>query len=277
MAEEKYKTGSDGLPREIVGEWAVEKHERLTRYIDISRFARKKFLEGESKEATYIDLFCGPGQSRIRDTTTIIDGSPVAAFRSARDGGQPFSGLHLGDMSAGIVTAACQRISNAGGAAKSYVGMAEDVAEQVVKSVNPYGLHFALLDPYKLESLSFSIIKTLAKLRRVDMLLHVSAMDLQRNLDMYGAEDEVALDAFVPGWRSVVDHKAQSQPAARAAIMNCWCGLVESLGFSKPRYELITGKNNQKLYWLAFVSREPIANDFWNKIRNISGQGSFGF
>lgn len=268
-----YEIAPDGLRREIVGEWATEKHERLRRYIDISRYARKKFLEGPAHEATYIDLFCGPGQSRIKGTQTVIDGSPLAAFHSARNGGQPFTSLHLGDADGENVEAACARIAAAGGVATPYVGKAEDVAHRVVAAVNSDALHFALLDPYSLESLSFPIIQTLAQLPRIDMLLHVSQMDLQRNLDAYGAEDEAALDSLVPGWRSKVDHKRQSQQAARAGILNYWCRLVEGLGFATPKYELITGGGNQKLYWLAFISRKPIANDFWDKIRNISVQG----
>jgi three-Cys-motif partner protein len=273
LAEEKYEIAEDGLLREVVGEWALEKHERLKKYIDISSYARKKFLAGRSASASYIDLFCGPGQSRIRDTVTIVDGSPLVAFRAAQASGQPFSELHLGDLNADVVDAACARIAKADGHATRYVGAADAVADQVVAAASPFGLHFALLDPYKLETLSFKVIQSLSRLKRIDMLLHVSAMDLQRNLDAYGQDDVAALDAFVPGWRSVVDHKTQSQQSARAAILNYWCSLVEQLGFSRPRYDLITGSKNQRLYWLSFISREPIANEFWDKIRYISGQG----
>ena len=273
MAEGKYEIAEDGLLREIVGEWALEKHERLKKYIDISSHARKKFLSGRAASASYIDLFCGPGQGRIRDTTTVVDGSPMVAFAAGRASGQPFSELHLADLNAGIVDAACARIERAGGQAIRYVGPASTVVNQVLAAANQFGLHFALLDPYKLETLSFEIIRSLSRLKRVDMLLHVSAMDLQRNLDAYGQDDVAALDAFAPGWRTAVDHKTQSQQSARAAILNYWCGLVESLGFSRPRYDLITGSKNQRLYWLSFVSREPIANEFWDKIRYISGQG----
>jgi hypothetical protein len=52
----------DGLPLDDVGPWAKEKLERLRKYVDISRAARRKFLHG-SGGATYIDLFCGSGRS----------------------------------------------------------------------------------------------------------------------------------------------------------------------------------------------------------------------
>jgi len=272
LAEEKYEVAEDGLLREIVGEWALEKHERLKRYIDISKHARKKFISGPAASASYIDLFCGPGQSRVRDTKTVIDGSPLIAFKTAQDGGYPFTDIHLGDLNAEVVEAACTRIERSGGKARKYIGPAQATVDQIVKDAGKYGLHFALIDPYKLEALSFSIIRSLAQLSHIDMLLHVSAMDLQRNLDAYGKEDVAALDSFAPGWRSTIDHKSQTQQSARAAILNYWCGLVEQLGFSRPRYDLITGSKNQRLYWLAFISRKPIANQFWDKIRYISGQ-----
>ncbi len=269
MAE--YEIAEDGLLREIVGAWATEKHERLERYIDISKFVRRKFLTGPAKSATYIDLFCGTGQGRVRDTPTVIDGSPLVAFRTARDGGQAFTEMHLGDLNGDAVRAAKARITATGGKANIYIGKAEDVADEIVKVVNPHGLHFALLDPYSLESLSFDKIKALAVLKHVDMLLHVSAMDMQRNFDTYVDAEETPFDRFAPGWRSVVDVR-QSQAAARAALLKYWGGLVESLGFDPPRYDLVTGSKSQRLYWLAFISRNPKANEFWKKIRYIDGQ-----
>src|SRR5215469_15424745 len=114
MADEKYETGEDGLVREIVGDWVEEKHSRLRKYVDTYRNVRRKFLTGSSHSASYIDLFCGPGQCRIRDTQKILDGSPLVAWRSAQAGGQPFSEMHLGDMDSGFVDAACERIKRAG-------------------------------------------------------------------------------------------------------------------------------------------------------------------
>jgi three-Cys-motif partner protein len=261
----------DGLPIDKVGEWALEKHERLKRYIHISRHARGKFLNGSSATATYIDLFSGTGRGHVRETGELIEGSPLVAFRSALDGGQPFSEIHLGDVRPEAVSAACSRIQAAGGAATGRIGESAHVASQVVAAVNPYGLHFALLDPYKLESLSFETIRILAGLKRIDMLLHVSAMDLQRNWDDYTGPGPSPLDLFAPGWRAAVDLH-QAQPGARASLLNYWCSLVERLGFARPRSDLIVGSKKQRLYYLAFISRKTIANDFWEKIRYISGQ-----
>lgn len=262
----------DGLQLDEVGSWAKEKHERLRKYVDISRAVRRKFLRG-SGGATYIDLFCGSGRAFVRHTNEKIDGSPLVAFQSARDGGAPFSQVHIADVDEQRVNAAAKRIAAAGGTAAIYVGKAEDVATQIVGRLNPHGFHFAFLDPYNLDTLPFAVIETLARLRRIDMLIHVSAQDLQRNLSAYTRLEDNRLERFAPGWRQRV-RLDQSQPSIRAALLSYWAGKFETLGLSPAeRAELVSGQErNQRLYWLVLVSREKLARDFWEKIRSVSGQ-----
>jgi len=263
----------DGLPVDEVGPWAKDKHERLYRYVDISRAARRKFVQG-SGGATFIDLYCGSGRGFIRDTNEVIDGSPLVAFKCARQGGVPFSEIHIADVDEEKCAAAATRIANAGGASAKYCGRAEDTAAQIVARLNPYGLHFAFLDPFNLDDLRFSVIETLSRLKRVDMLIHVSAQDLQRNLDAYSVSVDGPLDHFAPGWRAAVDLN-QTKSATRAAYISYWASKMEALGLPPARRaELVSGTTkNQRLYWLVFVSRSDFAKSLWEKIRNITGQG----
>jgi three-Cys-motif partner protein len=269
----------DGLPvAEDVGEWALEKHERLRKYVDISRAVRRMYTVKPKRGeylggATYIDLFCGPGRARLRRSGPIIDGSPLVAYKSAVLGGYPFSEIHVADIDGSSCDAAVKRITAIGGHAFGYPGIAEETASAIISKLNPDGLHFAFLDPYDLEGLSFEVISQLAKLKSIDLLLHVSMQDLQRNLARYEAENPSRLDAFAPGWRQAVDTKQSIQPF-RASLLLYWQTLMQKLGFMHPRgVEKVTGSKNQRLYWLVFLSKRKIANDFWDKIRNISGQG----
>lgn len=268
----------DGLPiADDVGEWALEKHERLRKYIDAARAARRKYTgkpkAGEYKGgATYIDLFCGPGRARIRETDQIIDGSPLVAFKSAQVGKVPFTEIHVADLNKSFCDAAVARIIAAGGHAIGYVGRAEVTVHEIVSKLNVYGLHFAFLDPFNLEGITFETIRSLAKLRHIDLLLHISVLDMQRNIDRYSASKKSPLDSFAPGWRSHVDLN-QSQAAVRAALMSYWKDEMKKLGFTHRGVDLVTGSNNQRLYWLVFLSKSEFANDLWDKIRNISGQG----
>jgi three-Cys-motif partner protein len=262
----------DGLPLDEVGPWAKEKHERLRKYVDISRATRRKWIN-RSGCATYIDLFCGTGRAVIRGNNEIIDGSPLVAFKSVQAGKVPFSEFHIADVSEESCRAAEHRLRAAGAAPIIHVGQAERTAREIAGRLNPYGLHFVFLDPYNLEALSFSVVEIFSRFKYIDLLIHVSAQDLQRNLDAYSISTDGPLDRFAPGWRAAVDLK-QAKSATRAAYIAYWTARMEKLGLPPARYELISGTTkNQRLYWLVFVSHSSFAAGLWDKIRNVSGQG----
>src|SRR5262249_32729721 len=99
-----------------------------------------------------------------------------------------------------------------------------------------------------------------SSLKYVDILIHVSAQDLQRNLDSYSRTGDGPLDTFAPGWRTAVDLR-QSQAATRAAFIAYWSSKMEALDLPPAqRAELVSGTTrNQRLYWLVFVSRSDFA------------------
>jgi three-Cys-motif partner protein len=262
----------DGLPIDVVGSWAKEKHERLRRYVDITSATRRKWVHG-SGGATYIDLFCGAGRAIIRGTQQKIDGSPLVAFKAARDSRVSFSDIHIADASEESCRASAHRLAKVGGSAKTEIGNADATVIRIARKLNRHGLHFAFLDPYKLEALPFSVIQALAGFKHIDLLIHVSVHDLQRNLDIYSISQDGPLDRFAPGWRDAVSLK-QSKSATRAAYVAYWAAEMEKLGFAPAHYELVRGPTkNQRLYWLVMVSHHKLAQDFWDKIRNVSGQG----
>ena len=125
--------------------------------------------------------------------------------------------------------------------------------------------------PYNLEDLPFDIIRKLAKLNRMDILIHVSIQDLQRNLQRYIESENSPIDSFAPGWRKQVD-VSRSPKMVRAKILEYWRGLLEAEAMTTTETaELVVGTNNQSLYWLAFAARHKRALDFWEKIRNVDG------
>lgn len=219
-----------------------------------------------------MDLFCGTGRALIRDTGEIIDGSPLVAFKCAREGGAPFSQMHIADTSADKCRAAEQRLIRAGGSPTTSTGAAEQTAENVVTQLNPYGLHFIFLDPFNLQALPLSVIEAFSRLRRVDMLIHVSAQDLQRNLGRYIQPGDARLESFAPGWRKAV-RLDQSQRAIRAGILSHWASKITALGLPPAKHAELGPTKNQRLYWLVFVGRHELASQFWDKIRSPGGQG----
>jgi three-Cys-motif partner protein len=264
---------TDGLVADTVGPWAAEKHERVRKYVDSYRGVRAKFLAPKGTGgAAYVDLFSGPGRSYVDTTSRFIDGSPLVAYRAAHSSGTLFSELHFNDLDPENVDALRQRIVGLGGPAHCYNETAEIAVERIARALNPAGLHFAFLDPYNLENLPFSIIERLAKLPRMDMLIHVSIFDLQRNLRRYLSDGRI-LDAFMPGWQAAVDVNGNDQ-AVRTQLLHHWLGLIKSLGTTPADgIELVSATGGQRLYWLVFVSGHTLGRKLWNDIRNVDVQG----
>jgi three-Cys-motif partner protein len=264
-----------GLPLDEVGEWTLEKHARLRRYVDISRKVREKFLGPGKAGATFIDLYCGAGQARVRETGEVIDGSPLVAFEAARSA--PYSTIHLADVDQSRCNAALARLRSRGGEAAVYVGPAEQTVHQVCEALDPHALHFAFLDPFSLGALPFEVIRRLSAFKRMDLLIHVSSMDFQRNLREFISGRNNALDQFAPGWRDKVD-TAQSQAKVRRQILEHWLSLIRALDMQPSQgIERVVGSKRQPLYWLVFVARHELAREFWDKIRDVTPQSGFRF
>ncbi|MGV2981204.1 three-Cys-motif partner protein TcmP [Camelimonas sp. ID_303_24] len=264
--------GDDGLPVEEVGSWAKQKHELLSRYIDVSRAVRAKWLGPGKGGATYIDLYCGPGRAQIRRTGEVVDGGCVAAWRKSVESGAPFSRLYIADSDEERLGYATERLRRLNAPVVPFVGTATDTVQQIVARLNPHGLHFAFLDPYSLGALSFDVVRAFAPLKRIDLLFHISRMDLQRNLGSNLAMQQTAFELFAPGWMSAVDIN-QGQTGIRRDVFEHWRNLVSKLGIAPSvEMKLISGAKNQPLYWLLLAAKHELAHKFWKTASN-DGQG----
>ena len=179
---DRYVIGDDGLLVEKVGPWAKDKLEIVRDYIQISGATRRKYRENRP---AFIDVFCGPGRSLVRSSGEYIDGSSVTAFKQGKHSVEGFATIEISDLEPDLLAAATTRLENLEAPVRPTPGPAVEAVANIVSSLNTYGLHFALLDLHNLGALSFSIIEQLAKLKYVDILVHVSVSDLQRNVDLF--------------------------------------------------------------------------------------------
>jgi three-Cys-motif partner protein len=201
----------------------------ITDYVQIASATRRKY-----KHCGFIDVFCGPGQSQIRETGELIDGSPVAAYKQAR-AGHPFSSVHISDADKDLLSSAETRLRNAGAPVVATKGPASVALPRMVNQLSSSGLHLALLDPHNLGALSFDLFECLSRLQRIDVIVHVSLSDLQRNVDRYTSAAHEQFDKFAPDWRNHVNTE-MNQAALRAAIMKYWTDRVVSLGLPRARH-----------------------------------------
>jgi three-Cys-motif partner protein len=266
-----YELDEDGYLREKVGPWVQDKHIRLAKYVGISRSVRAKFIGRGKAGATFIDLYSGPGRVRIRDEAQAIDGSAIVAWRAAVDNSVPFTHVHVADADVRLLAAVESRLSAVRAPVSAEAGPATQTVDRVISKLDPYALHFAFLDPYNLGDLPFDVIRKLAGLKRMDILVHVSIQDLQRNLNRYIQNQNSPLDKFAPGWREHVD-VSRAPKLVRAKFLEYWRGLLKAQSMATTETaELVVGTKNQRLYLLAFAARHERALEFWDKIRNVDG------
>lgn len=267
--DERYEIDpADGLPREVVREWIIEKHQRLRHYIDISRAARRKFRGNSS----FIDLYCGTGRARIKETDEIVPGSAVAAGTEAMRH-EPFGKIFIADLHQSNVSACSARISKERlDHHESFSGPASETASKIVEKLNPFGLHFAFLDPYNLSAMPFSVIRELSRLKRMDLLIHFSIMDLQRNIRSLMRSGR--LSEIAPGWEAHIDPSIRNDVAVNKLFQH-WLQLVQGLGYkdSSNHTELVRGPNNQPLYRLVLASKNDMGKKFWKEVSNVGPQG----
>jgi len=269
-----YSLDEQGLWVENVGPWAPDKLKIVTDYIQASSAARRRYL---GTGAAYVDVFSGPGRSKIRTTGRLIDGSPVAAFIKAKGSLAPFTALHVSDADADLLSSAERRLRALDAPVHATPGPASAAMPRIVQSLNSTGLHFAFLDPHNLGSLSFDLFESLAKLKRIDIIVHVSLSDLQRNADRYTSVAHEEFDRFAPGWRDHI-RTDMNQASLRAALLQFWSDKVMGLGLPRAEHcELFKGTNNQRLYWLIFLSKHELAHDLWSKISSAAKAPEFNF
>lgn len=267
----KYEPDEDGYLREIVGPWVQDKHVRLAKYVGISRSVRSKFIGTQKAGATFIDLYSGPGRMRIREEAHAIDGSPLVAWRESVGGGAPFTQIHVADADKQLSAAVEARLRRMDAPVYLETGPAMETVDRVVSKLDPYALHFAFLDPYNLADLPFLIIRKLAGLRRMDILIHVSIQDLQRNLERYVGTTNSPLDSFAPGWREYVD-TSRPPKLVRPKFLEYWRSLLKAENMATTETaELVVGTKRQPLYLLAFAARHERALEYWDKVRNVDG------
>lgn len=255
-----------GRSNDGVGLWVPEKkHTFLAKYIEGTRQARKDY-----SNRIFIDLFCGPGRIQVKDESFTRHGGALIAWRHSQlKAAKPaeFTSCFVGDLDHDRAHACADRLKAFGAPVQVFVGAAESTVDQVIPVVPKNSLTLAYLDPYNLQYLTFSVIEKLAKIPRIDFIVHFSTMDLRRNLLMEYNPERARFDQTAPGWRDHIDAAAFIRGDAEEQFFDYWCGLIEALGFViSERIPLIRDDKNRPLYHLVSFSRHPLPNKIWGDV-----------
>jgi three-Cys-motif partner protein len=260
------KESADDLPVLDVGPWVKRKHQIIRHYVNITSAVRRKF----NGKTVFVDLYCGPGRAQIRDSNEVIDGSAVVAAKAAQDTKCPFREIHIADINEQYVSACAERL--VGSTVRTYPVNATLAAQQIMASIDPSSFVIVLIDPFNIEGLDFEIFRQFAGLAHVDFIAHFSTMDVQMNVERYFAAEKSTLDQVAPGWRPMVTPLMNNEQRL-FAVFEAWKSAIGVLGFlSNTDPQTIHNSKKRWIYWLALVSRHPLAEEFWGKVAQLEDQ-----
>ncbi len=264
----------DGLVTNPIGPWAEEKYRYVGMYAEM--FATG--MKNKWPRRLYLDLFSGPGYSRVRDTGRVVLGSPMIAL-SLPD---PFDEYVFSDESPEALDALRIRVAGLDQQLPvTYIpGDANVAVARIVTVVSATPskstLSFCFLDPYKL-NIHFQTVERIAEGRAVDFLILLALyIDANRNIQWYVGDDNPTIDLFLgdhtwrPRWKtaelagdSIVKFLANEYSARMGQIGYLTMTLEDMVKVS-------TRDKRLPLYYLAFFSKHAKGLEFWRAVRKYA-------
>lgn len=276
--------GTDNLPVQCVGPWVEDKYFFLERYLNASCEARRMF--SDNGNAVFIDLFSGPGKCIIKDSQKEIYSGGMRALQREE---APFNEYYYFDISK-INKEALEKRT----AGKTGIHIEEGDSNILVNKLvslllkKPYRYHFAFIDPFGPDGLKFDTIRSLAKLNRMDMLIHFPIGAIKRNLKNWLKSKDTILDSFLGTeiWREGL--KNVSRSATFRVLLDIFKKQLESIGYPEDGLKMVTSENNiyaglptvpirntkdVDLYVLILASKHKLAQKIWNSVIKVSPNG----
>jgi three-Cys-motif partner protein len=272
----------DGLPVRISGPWVREKLFFVKQYIDTFEIAMR---QKPWRKRIYIDLFAGPGKCLIKGTQEYLLGSPLLAVTTQ----YPFTDYFFVDSDDANINVLRKRIEPVS-SAKCFTGDANLTVDNIVTLISRIdaefikgawsSLNLAFLDPEGLE-LDWNTIATLAKLKKMDLIIHYSQHGINRLAkNCYKSDSETIVDKFFGDfkWREI--YARNLDKGIHLPLMNHYKSKLSELGYIEIKdneeiwTDAIKNRKNAPLYRLLFASKDSLGIKFWDHIRktNVYGQ-----
>lgn len=282
-------SGSDGLPVQCVGPWVEDKYYFLEGYLNASCEARRKF--SDLGNATYIDLFSGPGKCIIKKELREIEGGGLRAFNREE---ARFNEYFYFDLIEENVKALKKRVKdNANchvktGDSNNLIATAIKQLREKEQAIKRYRYHFAFVDPFGAEGLRFDSLREMAKMRRMDLLINFPIGSIKRNIDVWLAKKETILDLFLGTdvWRERI--KTRSSQSIFKILLDVFREQLNSIGYPDEGLMMVTsnaniysslptvGVKNTKevdLYVLILASKHKLGQKIWSSVIKTKPDG----
>ncbi len=264
----------DGLMTNPIGPWAEDKYRYVGMYAEM--FATG--MKNKWPRRLYLDLFSGPGYSRVRDTGRVVLGSPMIAL-SLPD---PFDEYVFSDESPEALDALRTRVVGLDQQLPvTYIpGDANVAVTRIVKIVSATPskstLSFCFLDPYKL-NIHFHTVQRIAEGRAVDFLILLALyIDANRNIQWYVGDDNPTIDLFLGDrtWRPRWKTAERAGDSIVKFLANEYSARMGQIGYRTMTLEdMVKVRTRDKrlpLYYLAFFSKHAKGLEFWRAVRKYA-------
>jgi three-Cys-motif partner protein len=254
-----------------IGEWSTLKHDALSNYIEATTRARDLYTTRPPPGvppggAAYIDLFAGSGLARLRSTGNLVPGSPLIALNHT---GAPFTKLILCEKDPDNVAALRARTKH-DPRVVIIEGDCHKNINKVLAETPPNGLNFAFVDPYSLGQHDWETFAKLARIQRMDLLIHFDTMGLKRNF-WSGSDARLTKAVGTDEWQKAV---TKAQGVARAGIDTLRKQLVKHGGYTGNEGRSLAAENRNEgvVYHLVFFSKNDLGDKIWNSVAKARGK-----
>lgn len=259
----------DGLATNEVGPWAEDKYRYVGMYAEIFSTGMKKAWD----KRVYLDLFSGPGSSKVRGKNRVVLGSPMIALNVP----DRFDSYVFADENAQKLDALKVRV----GAMEpppdvTYIqGDANNVVDRVTAAIpatHRKTLSFCFLDPYNLD-IHFETVRKLATDRAMDFLILLALyVDANRNLSTYINEQSQTIDRLLgdPRWRDAWRVAEAAREPFVPFLASEYSTRMQTLGYLPvglaDMVKIHTYEKHLPLYYLAFFSRDKTGLRLWKQV-----------
>lgn len=262
----------DGLETPDVGAWAEKKYKLVSMYDKLFTDSLKK-----GWKRVYIDLFAGAGKARIRNSRTILDGSPLLALSIPNR----FDKYIFCEEKKALLDALKARVSaDYPDVDVSYVeGDCNEKVNEIMALIPKYSrtnkvLSFCFVDPFSL-NIEFKTIKKLSSVF-MDFLILLAFSDASRNERIYVKEGNDRIEHFLgePDWRKKWAIEMKRGETFVRFLEKEYINQMASLGYpsdsKKLMIEVRSDDKNLSLYHLAFFSRDELGYKFWREVQKYA-------
>lgn len=264
----------DGLLTYDVGPWVEEKYRYAGMYAALFATGMKHRWD----RRVYLDLFSGPGHSRIRSTQRIVLGSPLIAA-SLPD---PFDRYIFADENPGALESLKNRadrlerpidVAYVPGDANVVV---DEIMGQIQGGPGKKTLSFCFLDPYRL-NIHFETVRQLAHGKAIDFLILLALyVDANRNVARYVTDQSQTIDRFLgdPAWRPRWTAAERDGASIVTFLAGEYSSRMADLGYLPMSLEdmvkIRSYDRRLPLYYLAFYSRHKTGLRFWREVQKYA-------